>query len=69
MGGTRDPTAQSLERRLGRKTETSLGWREGVEVHAVVHARLRRAEDEGGRGKGSHTTYCERLKGATVLKC
>lgn len=40
VGGTDDPTTQSLERRLGRETETSLGWREGGEVRAVVHAWL-----------------------------
>lgn len=58
----------------GERDGDVVGWREGwkhihTHTHRHTHAWLWRAEDKGGRGRGSHTTYCERLKGATVPKC
>lgn len=66
-GGQADPTAQRARRGgWGEMSDGNVvGWREGVE--ARTHARA--AREGWGRGRGSHTTYCERLKGTTVPKC
>lgn len=66
-GGTGNPTTQRARRGRGERRKR-LGL-EGGGGSAHTHARLRRAEDEGGQGRGSHTTYCEWLKSATVPKC